>query len=192
MIEQPHGITGNIPRGITGHTPQTRLRTSLDILPSRAMEIQAIEALSGVRFEEVSAIALRLEAPVRWTQSEVSAIALRMEVPVRWTQSSVSAIALRLEAPVRWTQSSVSAILKWPFNYTILLRQTALGLWRDLVHLMWQYALGLGMLLMVNGLICGNWRRVTSFVIGIGLCCFISDLSLLIVVPACLLIVLYT
>ena len=196
LIEQPHditgntrGITGNTPLGITGITPQTRLSTSLDTLPIRAREIQAIETLAGLRVEEVSAIALRLEAPVRWTQSSVSAIALRLEAPVRWTQSSVSAIALRVEAPIRWAQSSVSAILEGPLNYTILLRQTALRLWRGFVHLMWQIVFALGVGIIFNSLICGNWRRVTPLVLAIGLLRVISDLSVLFVLPVCLLVV---
>ena len=74
-------MAGYTPRGllslvtsIGGRAPELEFSTILDTQPSRAMEIQEIEILAGLRVEEVSAFALRLEGPVRWTQSAVSIV----------------------------------------------------------------------------------------------------------------------
>ena len=81
MRRQRRNISGNTPRtlsslvnSIGGREVELGLSTILDTQPSRAMEIQAIETLAGLRVEEVSAVALRLEGPVRFTHSAVSAV----------------------------------------------------------------------------------------------------------------------
>ena len=108
----------------------------------------------------------------------------------------VSTFVLRLEKPVRWTQRSVSAVMEFPYQHAHLLRQTVLGLWRDLDYLVWQYALGPGILIILIGLICGNGTLVASLLMGIGLCRLFSGLSFPVAVLCgtgiCLLFKLYT
>ena len=104
----------------------------------------------------------------------------------------VPALALRLEGSVRRTQNFVSAVLEFPYEHMLLLRQTVLGLWRDLGYALRQLGLGLACLSMLIGLSHGNGRRLASLLIGIGLCWLFPALPFLVVLPACVFIALYT
>lgn len=60
--------------GTVGSAFERGLSAFFDIPISRTTEIQEVATLAGLRVEEVPALALRLEEPVRWTQNFVSAV----------------------------------------------------------------------------------------------------------------------
>ena len=59
--------------GMVGGAPQQALGAILDMRPSRENEINEIARLAGLQLDEVNALALAIEGPVRSTQAFVSA-----------------------------------------------------------------------------------------------------------------------